>query len=124
MKKLFTILVLALAMTLTSCEHFSDGTRSGVVQKFSKRGLFIKTWEGELMMSMPGTVGATAWQFSVEDSVVADSINAHLGERVSVTYHQVYQFKNIGNYRGETDYFILSVTPLDSIKHLGLVREV
>ena len=28
--------------------HYSEGTRSGVVQKFSKKGMFWSTWEGEM----------------------------------------------------------------------------
>jgi hypothetical protein len=108
-----TIAIAAIALlTLASCEHYSDGNRAGVIQKFSKKGVVNKTWEGELMMSTPGVIGATAWEFSVEDQAVADSINAHLSERVEVTYHQVYHFKNLGKYRGETDYFVTAVKPI------------
>ncbi|NCX40754.1 MAG: hypothetical protein EBX07_04590, partial [Burkholderiaceae bacterium] len=36
---------------------YAEGDRAGYVQKFSKRGWFCKTWEGELaMVSMPGTM--------------------------------------------------------------------
>ena len=36
---------------------YADGERAGYVQKFSSRGYFCKTWEGELaMVSMPGTM--------------------------------------------------------------------
>ena len=34
---------------------YSDGWRSGVLQKFSRKGWICKTWEGELAMStVPG----------------------------------------------------------------------
>jgi hypothetical protein len=37
--------------------NYSTGERAGWIQKFSKKGWFCKTWEGEMaMVSMPGAV--------------------------------------------------------------------
>jgi hypothetical protein len=89
------------------CAHYSDGTRVGVVQKFSKRGYAVKTWEGELLVATPGTLATSqsTWAFSVSDNAVADSIEAHMGERVDLEYNQV-RFINFSHLNGETDYFV------------------
>ncbi|NCX46037.1 MAG: hypothetical protein EBW85_03120, partial [Burkholderiaceae bacterium] len=56
---------------------YAEGDRAGYVQKFSKRGWFCKTWEGELaMVSMPGTMSEKFF-FSVRDDAVANKINAN-----------------------------------------------
>ena len=61
---------------------YAEGDRAGYVQKFSKRGWFCKTWEGELaMVSMPGTMSEKSF-FSVRDDAVANKINTNMG-RVS-----------------------------------------
>ena len=60
---------------------YADGERAGYVQKFSSRGYFCKTWEGELaMVSMPGTMSEKCF-FSVRDDAVAQKINANLGKK-------------------------------------------
>ena len=93
-------------LAISSCEHYSDGTRVGVVQKFSKRGYLCKTWEGELLIATPGTMSvATPWEFSCKDQATADSITAHMGQRVELGYNQV-KFLNWGHNDGETDYFV------------------
>ena len=40
---------------------YSSGERAGWVQKFSRKGWFCKTWEGEMaMVSMPGSTSESA----------------------------------------------------------------
>lgn len=86
MKKLMMIAVGALAIVVTpvhaeSC--LSDGVRTGVVQKFSKKGWVIKSWEGELVMqgekirgNQYGVKGGNVWKFSVNDPEIAKVIDA------------------------------------------------
>jgi len=77
------------------------------VQKFSNKGWFCKTWEGELaMVTMPGTL-TEKFEFSVRDAQVAKQLNESMGQRVSLHYEQ-----HIGvptSCFGETQYFVSSV---------------
>lgn len=86
---------------------YSSGERAGYVQKFSKRGWFCKTWEGELaMVTMPGTL-TEKFEFSVRDADVAKTLNESMGQRVSLHYDQ-----HIGvptNCFGETQYYVSAV---------------
>ena len=90
---------------------YSTGERAGYVQKFSSKGIMVKTWEGELaMVSMPGTT-PEKFYFSCRDNMVADSINASLGGRVVLKYEQ-----HVGvptEIFGETEYFVVGVRRLE-----------
>ena len=44
---------------------YSDGTRTGLLRKFSHKGYVFKTWEGELQMSavmVPNDASGAVWQ--------------------------------------------------------------
>ena len=86
---------------------YSVGERAGYVQKFSAKGWICKTWEGELaMVSLPGTM-PEKFLFSVRNDSVAHLINADMGKRVSLTYHQ---HKGVPTRCfGETEYFVTGV---------------
>jgi len=64
---------------------YSDGTRSGVLQKFSRRGWLCKTQEGELALYYGGVAPQT-WSFSVRDPSIAAQIEKAVGSRVQVHY--------------------------------------
>lgn len=86
---------------------YSSGERAGYVQKFSKKGILSKTWEGELaMVSLPGTM-PEKFYFTVPDDGVAAAINASLGKKVALMYDQ-----HVGvptSWFGETQYFVKGV---------------
>ena len=83
---------------------YAEGERAGYVQKFSKRGWFCKTWEGELaMVSMPGTMSEKFF-FSVRDDRVANKINANMGRKVAMQYEQHVGLPT--SCFGETEYFV------------------
>jgi hypothetical protein len=98
---------------------YSEGTRTGVLQKLSHKGYVIKTWEGELQMRGVITpqdganmnMGGNIWQFSVgrgEDGVIQALQNAEAkGARVTLHYTQ---YSRQFNWRGETAYFVTKVT--------------
>jgi len=76
-------------------EGYSDGERAGVVLKVSKRGLLMKSWEGELNLGgvsqgEGGIVVPNVWRFSATgDAVAAKLLEASRdGRRVSVVYRQ------------------------------------
>ena len=59
--------------------NYSTGERAGWIQKFSKKGWFCKTWEGEIaMVSMPGAI-PEKFYFTVWDDAVADELNKVMG---------------------------------------------
>ena len=90
---------------------YAEGERAGYVQKFSKRGWFCKTWEGELaMVSMPGTMSEKFF-FSVRDDSVANKINANIDRKVAMQYKQHVGLPT--SCFGETEYFVKNLLVLD-----------
>lgn len=93
MKKLGVML---LAAALAGCGFtYSDGSRVGLVQKVSRKGLVWKTYEGGLVqdgfrLNAQTGSGSNTWLFSVQDKSVADAIDAaaEKGQRVKLTYEQ------------------------------------
>jgi hypothetical protein len=78
----------------TGCNpDYSEGERTGIVWKFSEKGNFKKSWEGELNMNPGGVMALDAqghpvvWEFSVEDHDVVQKINEAQRARKTVTLH-------------------------------------
>ena len=83
---------------------YSEGLRSGYMQKFSRKGWICKTWEGEIaQVNMPGAA-QERWTFSVRDDAMAAQIEKLMGSRVALTYEQHVGVP--GTCFGETEYFI------------------
>jgi hypothetical protein len=86
---------------------YSEGDRSGYMQKLSIKGWLCKSWEGEIaMVTMPGAI-PEKFQFTVRDPEVAGKINALAGKRVVLTYEQ-HKFIPTTCF-GETEYFVTAV---------------
>lgn len=90
---------------------YSTGVRVGTVQKISKKGIFSKSWEGELVMeglkvntTQHGTTSGNVWAFSVLDPKVAANIEqaTMTGQSIALRYCQVPL--SIG--KTDTDYHI------------------
>lgn len=83
---------------------YSDGDRTGYLQKFSRKGWLCKTYEGELAMTTVPGVAPVIWTFTVWTDGVATKVNELLGKRVILHYRE---YRGIpGNCFGETDYFV------------------
>ncbi len=84
---------------------FSEGYRSGELIKFSRKGVMVKTWEGEISQ---GISGAQIFSFSVQDSEkdVIQKLKEYQGEYVKVTYMERY---STFFWLGDTKYFITEV---------------
>ncbi len=84
---------------------FSEGYRSGELIKFSRKGVVVKTWEGEISQ---GISGAQIFEFSVEDSQkeVIEKLKDFQGQYVKVTYKERY---STFFWLGDTKYFIIDV---------------
>ncbi|MGH8441667.1 MAG: hypothetical protein ACRETF_02065 [Nevskiaceae bacterium] len=104
------VLVLGLWTVITLNYTYSSGERAGYVQKISQRGWICKTWEGEIAMAnLPGAM-PQIFEFSVRDDAVAAEIQKLAGQRVSLTYDEHPGIPT--SCFGDTDYFIIKVTPI------------
>lgn len=94
---------------------YSDGTRSGVLQKFSRRGWLCKTQEGELALYYGG-VSPQTWSFSVRDPSIAAQIEKAVGARVQVHYTEHPGVPS--TCFADTRYFVDRVTVTDPLPAL------
>ena len=93
---------------------YSSGERAGWVQKFSRKGWFCKTWEGEMaMVSMPGA-STEKFAFTVWDENAAEQINKLMGRRVTLHYEQRVGLPT--TCFGETRYYVTKVTLVEEIQ--------
>jgi hypothetical protein len=87
---------------------YSDGQRAGILQKFSRKGWFCKSYEGELAMSTVPGVAPTIWEFSARDKTVVPRLNAAIGKRVVIHYTEHRGIPT--SCFGQTSYFVDSVS--------------
>jgi hypothetical protein len=86
--------------------------------KFSHKGRFYKSWEGELNLTQTGMNTSSLFEFSIdndrEDAKLIKMIDSAVnnGWKVKLNYHET-NIKNWFNNRGETSYFINSIEILD-----------
>jgi len=113
---LMVLLVVGIAIfSFAYWGSFSEGTRSGMVVKISKKGYLFKTYEGTLNLQTFGAnkspnLVSESFEFSVEsdqEEVIKMLEEASLtGERVSLRYvERLVRFP----WRGDTKYFVEKV---------------
>jgi len=88
----------------------SEGTRTGILYKISKKGVMFKTYEGQLLLA--GSVMMTqqsTWDFSAKNSNVYEALQKYEGKTVKCYYKQkVDAFP----WQGDTDYIVDRVEPV------------
>lgn len=116
LKIVLGVVVLCLLLVWACSWTYSEGTRAGQLIKISKKGVVLKTNEGELNMgglrvgsSNDGLEG-NLWQFSVLDEAVLEKLEASEGKRVKLTYKERYRAMP---WQGDTNYFIIAVEAID-----------
>lgn len=89
---------------------YSTGVRSGELIKISRKGVLIKTWEGEISQ---GISGAQIFSFSVEDQdeTVIKDLQKYQGNYVKLSYKERYASFF---WLGDTKYFITEVVQENS----------
>ena len=89
--------------------EYSEGERIGVLRKLSKKGVFHKTYEGELMMNV-GSMKLDTFNFSVANQATADSLLLHIGKEMKLHYKE---YLIVPFSMGSTDYLIdgYQITP-------------
>ncbi|HSI69922.1 MAG TPA: hypothetical protein VK941_06805 [Gillisia sp.] len=84
---------------------YSEGTRTGELIKFSKKGVIYKTWEGEISQ---GISGAQIFEFTVlgGNKEAIEALRQNEGNYVKLTYVERYA---TFLFWGDTKYFIEKV---------------
>lgn len=84
---------------------YSDGTRVGILQKFSKKGTVFKTYEGEMILrgmgnkkTASGNFTSNNFLFSVSDEALADSLQKLQGMELELHYEN---YNNSLPWRGD-----------------------
>lgn len=114
MKKFLGITITIIILVLAGFVYwkyyytYSEGNRTGLLQKFSHKGNLFKTYEGELILSsIQSTTGvgiaSEKFLFSVADDSLATKMMNYEGHKVTVHYQQ----KNATlPWRGESEYIV------------------
>jgi hypothetical protein len=107
------VLVLSFIVYWKYYNTYSEGNRSGILQKFSKKGNVFKTYEGELIMSSIASTGnvtlaSEKFFFSVTSDSLAKTLFNMEGKHVTVHYEQK---RSHLPWKGESDYFVNTLIP-------------
>lgn len=86
-----TLVFFGFCSTFIGCDAtYSDGFRDGIVQKFSKKGFFIKSYEGVLIRDRMVQNDESNFMFSVDDpNIVKEIESLKPNEVVRLHYRQV-----------------------------------
>lgn len=90
---------------------YSEGSRAGLLQIFSKRGVFFKTYEGELILSSVSSnsnvaLASEKFQFSVLKKHMTPEFDTLQGKNVIVYY---IEKKGAIPWRGESRFLVDSI---------------
>ncbi|MBS1510531.1 MAG: hypothetical protein JST86_06815 [Bacteroidetes bacterium] len=112
----FTFILLVCLLTFGWWKYYftySDGYRSGLLQKLSHKGNVFKTWEGELVQrSIVSTnnvgIASEKFFFSVQNDSIAKTMENYEGKNVRLHYIQKH---GALPWRGESEYIVDEVQP-------------
>jgi hypothetical protein len=114
MKKFLGITITVIVVCLAGFVYwryfftYSEGNRTGLLQKFSHKGNLFKTYEGELILSsIQSSAGiglaSEKFLFSVADDSLASKMMNYEGHRVTVHYQQKIATLP---WRGDSEYIV------------------
>lgn len=100
---------------------YSEGTRVGILYKFSKKGTMFKTYEGEMVLpgirSKKSALNSNMFHFSVTDEELAEKLMNSQGMELELRY--VYYNRPLpwrgDSYEGEKGQYV--ITELVRIKN-------
>lgn len=82
----------------------SDGTRTGVLFKISKKGVIFKTYEGQIHLGGSNIMSnQSVWEFSAKDEAVYTEIQKFEGKNVKLHYKQLV---DPFPWQGDTQYIV------------------
>lgn len=109
-------LIIVVLLALAVFSNYSQGYRSGIIMKMSRKGYVIKTYEGQLNTGgfsgdvTGGDMTSMIWSFSVraseEDVIKKIEEAVDQGKRVKLYYKEKYFTIP---FWGDTKYFVDSV---------------
>ncbi len=112
-KKVLLFFVLLFVLALTGLYFYfnytySEGSRAGMLMKFSNKGYVFKTYEGELNLGginpLPGnTIANNIWKFSVKNDSIAKLLQSKEGQMLRLHYKE--KVKNLP-WQGDTKFFV------------------
>lgn len=90
---------------------YSEGYRAGLLQKFSSKGTFIKTYEGEMILSSVSSnrdvaIASEKFLFTMTNKALVRQFDTLQGETVIVHYTQK---RGTVFWRGDSQYLVDSV---------------
>ena len=112
--KWFLFLVLLFGAIFIYWKYFytySEGYRAGLLQKFSSKGTFFKTYEGEMILSSVSSsrdvaIASEKFYFTLSNKALVRQFDTLQGDNVIVHYKQ----KNaVVFWRGDSPYLVDSV---------------
>lgn len=107
----FLLAAVMLTTSFVGCDAtYSEGFRDGIVQKFSKKGLIFKSWEGTLIRDRMVQNDESNFHFSVDDPKVAEEIQ-NLKPNVIIRLHYRQVYANASAFHG-TGYRVTKIEPL------------
>ncbi|WP_222984468.1 6-phosphogluconate dehydrogenase [Flagellimonas meishanensis] len=102
-----SVILLGIAAYFTFIYYvpYSEGYRSGELIKFSRKGVLVKTWEGQISQGISGT---NIFSFSVEDKEedIIQKMKEYQGRYIKVSYKERYA---TFFWLGDTKYFITEI---------------
>lgn len=115
---IIVVVILSIFIYWNYYNTYSEGNRSGFLQKFSKKGNVLKTYEGELIMSSivssgSVTIASEKFYFSVTNDSIAKIMFDLEGKHVTVHYKQK---RNHLPWNGDTKYVVEGVKQDDTGK--------
>ena len=85
----------------------SEGTRTGILYKISKKGYVFKTYEGELQLAGAQMMTTeSVWKFSAESQALYDQIESLQDKTVRCHYKEKQQ---AFPWQGDTNYIVWKV---------------
>lgn len=98
---------------------FSDGTKTGELNSLTYTGYVWKTYEGEMILSgygsksaSGGSVQSKIFKFSVDDKEVAEELQQHTGQRVTVHFKE---YKGTLPWRGYERAIVDSIQSVEPV---------
>ena len=109
---IFTLLIGSALFWWKYYYTYSDGARTGMLQKLSHKGNIFKTYEGEIVLSSIASSANVAlasekFYFSIANDSVAKAMMLLEGKKVRVHYEQK---KGALPWRGDSEYIVDAVS--------------
>jgi hypothetical protein len=105
------LVFLALFIYLKYFFTYSEGYRAGLLQKFSHKGIIVKTYEGEMVLSSVSSsrdvaLASEKFLFTVTNKNLIRQFDTLQGENIIIHYRQK---KGAIFFRGDSPYLVDSI---------------